>query len=301
MSFEENLKAVQRMQDYIEEHIKDPITLKKLSQVSGYSLWHSSRIFKDLIGINPFSYIRSFRLSMAAKKLEEKETRIIDVAFDFVFDTHEGFSRSFSKQFGINPREYQKKRPSIKLFLPTKQIKTFFNHKGGTNMSDQSNPKTVFIQIVNRPARMLLLKRGIKATHYYQYCEEVGCEVWEILSSIKDALFEPIGMWLPKNMIKPGTSLYAQGVEVPLNYQGIIPDGFDSIILPSCQMMIFQGQPFKDDDYEEAISEVWDVIKDYNPEIVGYQWADDDGPRFQLAPLGYRGYMEGRPVRPVNS
>lgn len=61
--------------------------------------------------------------------------------------------------------------------------------------------------------------------------------------------------------------------------------------------MIFQGQPFKDDDFMDAITSLWDVMKTYRPESYGYQWADDDAPRFQLEPVGYRGYIEGRPVR----
>ena len=35
-------------------------------------------------------------------------------------------------------------------------------------------------------------------------------------------------------------------------------------------------------------------------EIIGYEWADNDAPRFQLNPMGYRGYIEGRPVRQIN-
>jgi len=42
---------------------------------------------------------------------------------------------------------------------------------------------------------------------------------------------------------------------------------------------------------------MWEVMKTYNPELYGFRWADEDGPRFQLAPMGYRGYIEGRPVR----
>jgi len=34
--------------------------------------------------------------------------------------------------------------------------------------------------------------------------------------------------------------------------------------------------------------------------IYGYEWADQDAPRFQLAPMGYRGYIEARPVCAVN-
>ena len=107
-------------------------------------------------------------------------------------------------------------------------------------------------------------------------------------------------MWLPENLQKPGTSLYAQGVEVPRDYAGDVPEGFDLIELPECKMMIFQGQPYDDAKFEQAIGSLWETIKNYKPEIYGFQWADEDGPRFQLEPQGYRGYIEGRPVRQLN-
>jgi hypothetical protein len=167
-------------------------------------------------------------------------------------------------------------------------------------MTQKSNTNTVFVQVVDRPQRKLILKRGQKATHYFEYCEEVGCEVWDELSRIKDALYEPIGMWLPPNMVEPGTSSYAQGVEMPVDYNGPVPEGYTLITLPACKMMVFQGQPYDDAKFEQAISDLWEVMKKYDPRIYGFEWADEDGPRFQLAPMGYRGYIEARPVRQIN-
>ena len=85
----EKIKAVQRMQSYIEEHLTETITLNMLGKAAGYSPWHSERVFKELVGKTPFEYIRALRLSRAAVKLKDGNTRVIDVAFDFVFDSHE--------------------------------------------------------------------------------------------------------------------------------------------------------------------------------------------------------------------
>lgn len=297
----EKINAVQRMQDYIEEHITKPITLNNLARAAGYSPWHSGRIFKELTGKTPFEYIRKLRLSQAAVKLRDEDQKIIDVAFDFVFDSHEGFTRAFSKQFGMTPHYYCKNTPPLKLFMPHR-IRDYYLtlQKGENYMCKDSNVNTVFVQVVDRPARKLILKRGIKATHYFEYCDEVGCDVWGILTSIKEAIYEPIGMWMPENLRKEGTSEYVQGVEVPVDYSGEIPEGFDLIDLPSCKMMIFQGEPYEDDRFQEAIGFLWDVMKKYNPELYGFKWADKDGPRFQLEPKGYRGYIEGRPVREID-
>ncbi len=299
----EKINAVQRMQHYIEEHIAEPITLYMLANAAGYSPWHSGRIFKELTGKTPFEYIRALRLSRAAIKMRDQEVKIIDVALDFVFDSHEGFTRAFSKQFGMTPQSYCKNTPPIKLFMPS-PVRGYYLmlQKGEDNMSEKSSAKTVFVQVIDRPARKMLLKRGIKAEHYFEYCEEVGCEVWGILSSIKEAVYEPIGMWLPENLRTHGTSVYAQGVEVSVDYSGQIPEGFELIDLQPCKMMVFQGQPYEDDEkFEGEIDEVREAMKNYKPETYGFRWADEDGPKFQLIPMGYRGYIEARPVRQLDS
>ncbi len=291
------------MQDYIEQHITEPITLYMLAQTAGYSPWHSVRIFKELTGKTPFEYIRALRLSRAAVKLRDEETRIIDVALDFVFDSHEGFTRAFSRQFGVSPRSYGKKKQPIKLFMPN-SIRDYYLWKQNREdkVSEKTNVSTVFVQVVDRPERKLILKRGAKATNYFEYGEEVGCdEIWGVLCSVKEALYEPIGMWMPENMRPSGTSVYTQGVEVPADYHGEVPEGFEIIDLPPCKMMVFQGEPYDDENFEQAIGDLWEVMKRYNPEIYGFKWADEDGPRFQLEPQGYRGYIEGRPVRLVNT
>lgn len=298
----EKINAVQRMQDYVEQNINEPITLYNVAQAAGYSPWHSERIFKELIGKTLFEYIRAIRLSRAAIKLRDNQKlRIVDVAFDFIFDSHEGFTRAFSKQFGMTPHYYSKKTPPIRLFMPSR-IRDYYLtiQKGETNMTQKSNTNTIFVQVVDRQARKLILKRGIKATHYYEYCDEVGCDVWGILTSVKEAIYEPIGLWLPKSLQKTDTSVYAQGVEVPANYTGVIPEGFDIIDLPACKMMVFQGQPYDDEKFEEAISEIWENMKKYDPKTYGFEWADEDAPRIQLEPMGYRGYIEARPVRQLN-
>ncbi len=74
-------------------------------------------------------------------------------------------------------------------------------------------------------------------------------------------------MWLPENMRRPGTSIYAQGVEVSTYFTGNVPEGFEIIDLPPCKMMVFQGQPYDDDKFEKAVGDLWEVMKTYNPEI----------------------------------
>lgn len=297
MMNQEHINAVTNMQCYIKSNLSKKISLNDLAKVSGYSPWYSSKIFKSYTKKTPFEYIRAMRLSEAALLFRDEKNKVIDVAFDFYFNSHEGFTRAFSKQFGINPKTYMKQKPPIKLFLPH-PISDYYKMLMKGEVKMQSNElSTIFSQVVEKPERKLILKRGVKATEYFEYCEEVSCDVWGILSSINNAISEPMGLWLSDSLINPNTSKYVQGVEVPVDYDGVIPEGFDLINLKACKIMIFQGQSYDDKNFEEAVVNVQSAISKYNPTVYGFKWADEDGPRFQLEPQGARGYIEGRPVK----
>jgi len=109
--------AVARMQAYIEQHIGEPITLLQLARCAGYSPFHAARLFKEEVGKTPFAYIRSLRMTKAALTLRDQNPKVLDVALDFVFDSHEGFTRAFSKAFGITPHKYKQHPVPLWLFL----------------------------------------------------------------------------------------------------------------------------------------------------------------------------------------
>ncbi|NLI54580.1 MAG: AraC family transcriptional regulator [Clostridiales bacterium] len=293
---QEKTSAVRRMQEYIMAHYQEEITLPDLAKAAMYSPWHALRAFSELVGRTPFEYLRAVRLSAAAKKLRDTDMSVLDVALESTFGSHEGFTKAFSREFAISPQRYRKETPPLPLFsyYPVRcpsPIQT--TEKGKETMSGT----VIFTQVIERPARKLILKRGFKAEDYFSYCEEVGCGVWGVLESIKGALHESIGVWLPEGMRKPGTSEYCQAVEMPPDFSGTVPDGFDIIDLPACKYLVFNGEPFEDEAFCEAIETVWDAIERYDPKPYGWEWAPEDGPRFQLAPVGARGYIEGVPVR----
>ena len=155
--------------------------------------------------------------------------------------------------------------------------------------------QSVFVQTVRKPARKVIIKRGVRAEEYFAYCAEVGCDVWGLLTSMDSLCGEPVCLWLPEAYKKPNTSTYVQGVEVPVDYNGVIPEGMDVIELPEAEYLQFQGEPYEEEKCGEAIGTVWNAIEKYDPAVIGYQW-DRSNPRIQLEPKGERGYIELRPV-----
>ncbi len=289
----EHIEAVQRMQDYIAAHLDTNISIADLAGVSQYSPWYSYRLFVNLLHMTPAVYIRRLRLSESALKLRDEKVKIIDIAFDYGFESVDGYQRAFYKEFGCNPYEYSVCPTPIYLFKPYG-----VKYKKGKDKEEMIKTKNVFIQVVEKPERKVIIKRGKAAKHYFEYCEEVGCDVWGLLCSIKSISGEPICLWLSSKYILPGTSEYVQGVEVATDYSGEIPHGFDVIELPKCKYLMFQGEQFEEENFEAAIREIWDAIEKYDPSAVGYAW-DKTNPRIQLEPIGTRGYIELLPVKSI--
>lgn len=290
----EQILAVQRMQDYIEENLDERITMDELSCAAGFSPWYSYRLFQRFTGLTPPRYIRRLRLAMAAVKLKEGSTKVIDAAFDLGFETADGFTRAFYREFGMLPSEYARNPVPIALFVPY-GAKFRELRKEFVGMKETSN---VFIQVVRKPERKVLVKRGVSASEYFAYCEEVGCDVWGVLMSMDSLCGEPVSLWLPERYRTTGTSTYVQGVEVDADYAGSVPEGFDVISLPAAIYLMFQGEPFAEEDYCDAIASVQGAMDGYDPSVIGYCW-DDSNPRIQLEPRGSRGYIELRAVKEV--
>ena len=290
----EHLLAVQRMQDWIGDHPGREITLSELSRVSLFSPWYSYRLFREHLGLTPAEYVRKLRLSMAAVRLRDGKERILDIAFDLGFSNADTFTRAFYREFGLNPRDYARNPVPIPLFIPY-GAKYRALRKEKLDMKDL---QTVFVRAIRKPERLCILKRAVHAEDYFPYCEEVSCDIWGILTSMPSLCGEPVCMWLPPRYKKPGTSTYVQGVEVPLDYAGVIPEGFDTIHLPEAEYLLFQGPVFREADYCEAIQAVQHAMDQFDPTPMGYRW-DDENPRIQLEPRGERGYMELRAVKPA--
>jgi AraC family transcriptional regulator len=290
----EHVLAVQRMQDYIKEHLFEEITMADLAKVSLFSPWYARRLFIRWTHQTPADYIRRLRLSKSALCLRDEKCRILDVALKMGFSSVDGYQRAFAREFGCNPKQYAANPVPLPLFTPFRVEDRTLERSA----EPMENVKNVFLQVMDRPARKVLIKRGAKAEDYFAYCEEVGCDLWGLLLSMKSLCGEPVCLWLPEKYRKPGTSKYVQGIEVPLDYSGMIPEGFDEIQLPAAKYLMFQGEPFPEEEYGRAIDEVARAIEKYNPAVIGYTW-DEDNPRIQLEPMGTRGYIELLPIKPL--
>lgn len=64
---------------------------------------------KDLSGVTPNDYLRTYRLKRAASMLSHGNLRINEICYEVGFSSPSYFAKRFCQQFGMSPSEYQKK------------------------------------------------------------------------------------------------------------------------------------------------------------------------------------------------
>ena len=91
-----------RILDYIEEHLEEKLTNAQLADIAGYSEYHFLQLFKAHTGETVMEYLCRRRLFRAMDEIVAGG-RIIDVAFRYGFESHSAFSRAFKREFGCSP------------------------------------------------------------------------------------------------------------------------------------------------------------------------------------------------------
>jgi len=147
----EHLAAVRKMQEYINQHIFEEISLTDLADVCAYSPWHARKIFIEVQKQTPTEYIRRLKLSKSAIRLRDEKCRILDLALEMGFGSVDGYQRAFRKEFGCNPKEYALSPVPLWLFTPY-----LVKIESERRIVEMSDVRTVCIQVVKKPERKVI-------------------------------------------------------------------------------------------------------------------------------------------------
>lgn len=116
----EYFKAVDKVLNYIQQHIQENIELEHLAEVACISSFHFHRIFKAIINETPGEYIQRIRLEKAAFKLRTTSNSLAQIAEETGYQTPYALSKAFKKRFQITPSAY--KTSPGDLSIPTNKI-----------------------------------------------------------------------------------------------------------------------------------------------------------------------------------
>lgn len=129
--------AILKSIEFIEKNLKNNLSLKIISNHVGYSEYHFSRVFKSEMNMSIMEYVQERRLLLASKEIFEGR-KIVDVSYDYQYDTHSGFSKAFKKKFGFTPTQH--------LIYAIKILENIKNENREGLIMKNENSKGIFIE-----------------------------------------------------------------------------------------------------------------------------------------------------------
>lgn len=103
-----HINAMIQAVDFIEAHLKAELTVAAMAEAAGYSLYHFCRTFSVVCHHPPYDYLMRRRLSEAARTLLENDQKIIDIAYEYQFNSPETFARAFKRMLAMQPQQWRK-------------------------------------------------------------------------------------------------------------------------------------------------------------------------------------------------
>lgn len=289
--------AIQKLIDWIDDHVCENPTLAEIAGQIGYSPYYCSEQFRRVVGMTVRDYIAKRRLTMAALALRDTDMPIIEVALEYGFSSQSVLARAFHDAFGCAPSAYRKNPvPLPLLFRKTIPLPYDFFEKGELNMSNLVLPST---RIEYIPAHSYL---GV-----YKRSETKEGPIWPghdcdllcgIVSSIRDTDLIVTGHtagWTWEN----GERSYFYGLGVDADYDGVIPEGFELRgEFPGSYYIVFSHPPFEyPADNAEVTRRVEELAWNYDPAKDGFAWNEDVCQDYQRHYPEGLGYQILRPVR----
>ena len=104
-------RIVERMIDYINNHLQEDISLNDLAELCNLSPSYVSRLFKENLNIGFLEYLNTLRISRAKKLLKETKITIEQIGFQVGFRNVRSFMRTFKQYENMTPGQYRTGTP----------------------------------------------------------------------------------------------------------------------------------------------------------------------------------------------
>ena len=100
-------KRLNRVVDYIHDHLEEELNLNRLAEVACLSAYHWHRIYSAVRGETVMATVRRLRLQRAADRLANSDMAIDEITRRAGYGTVESFGRAFKQDYGQPPASYR--------------------------------------------------------------------------------------------------------------------------------------------------------------------------------------------------
>ncbi|MDX1992888.1 MAG: AraC family transcriptional regulator [bacterium] len=100
-------EQIQVVEQYIRDHLSEPLSREVLAEIAGFSIPHFHRVFQGCTGESAAAYVRRIRMERAGRKLRMGAVDITEVAIAAGYDSQAAFTKAFRKHFSLTPGEFR--------------------------------------------------------------------------------------------------------------------------------------------------------------------------------------------------
>jgi AraC-like DNA-binding protein len=93
--------------NYINDHCTENINMDDIASIAGFSKYHFSRLFKQVMNVSCYEYLINRRIMYAEKLLIDPDLTIMQVAMKSGFSSLATFNRVFKAKNHCTPKEYK--------------------------------------------------------------------------------------------------------------------------------------------------------------------------------------------------
>lgn len=102
-------ESIARAMSLMHERPAHPWSVATLAQASYLSRTVFSERFRTLVGVTPMHYLGSYRMTLAAEKLKNRQLSLHQVAEAVGYASEKAFSRAFQRWTGMTPSAYARR------------------------------------------------------------------------------------------------------------------------------------------------------------------------------------------------
>jgi AraC-like DNA-binding protein len=102
-------ESIARAMSLMHERPEHPWSVATLAQASYLSRTVFSERFRALVGVTPMHYLGSYRMTLAAEKLKNRQLSLHQVAEAVGYASEKAFSRAFQRWTGMTPSAYARR------------------------------------------------------------------------------------------------------------------------------------------------------------------------------------------------
>ena len=232
--------------EFLEKHLKDPMMIDDIAEAAHVSQRQLLRYYQSLLNTSIKNYVKERRLTHASLDLVQTDKRVTDIAFDYQFNSIEGFIRAFHKAFGKSPTQYRKNR---NLFTPAQlpsvcetALDLYHHH------SQYSGEK---VKLPFKTFWGLPLHTNDEGMPTNENITNRTSTAERVIDRLEDSLTRTREAWIwevhfRQTPFYPGGNNSFMGVELPENIQ---VDGLNKFMVPSHTYLKFIHQHMGQDKY----------------------------------------------------